>query len=166
MCGTNDMDDWNAHLTSLKAKHQNPLDYIKAANEDKKEWLNSLFPVIESAVDNWLSIVENAKLCYIPILPRPYWERMARDFGRELDNKVVNDIEKSLGVKVKYLKIRSLFENERRSQNRHGNLDNIVAGFMKEDSTHLNAKGNTILVRDISIPIMDNWGNSLEELRS
>ena len=166
VCGTNDADDWNAHLASLKAKHQNPLDYVRAANRDKKEWLDSLYPVIESAVNNWLSKVQNVKLCYIPIFPRPYWDRMARDFARELDNRVVNGIEKNLEKKVKYLKIRSLFENPRRTQNKHGNLDNVVAGFMKEDSIHLNAKGHAILVRDISIPIMDNWGNSLEELQA
>ena len=100
---------------------------------------------------------------FIPTMPRPYWDRLTLDFMRMLDSKVLHDSREELGIKLKPLSIRSLFSYKKRKHATNGELDSLIRGFLDEDSTHLNTKGYAVLTRDISIPIMDYWGELMKE---
>ena len=66
---------------------------------DSKEWLDSLFPVICDAFENWQSKVEGVKFGYIPVICRPYWCDEAFTFAKKFDEKIIWDLKFKLGLR-------------------------------------------------------------------
>ena len=86
------------------------------------------------------------------------------DFTRDLDSLISKQIKKNLGLKIKFLSIRHLFESIMRKEAKNGWLDTVLPGLLMEDSVHLNLKGYTVMVRNISAPVLTYWGTEREKV--
>ena len=113
-------------------------------------------------VDDWLPKIKNSRFGYLPITPRPYWDRETIAFAHSLDMKVVNCIKKDLKIKVRMLNNRSLFVNTKRVDSHLSGKDDVMVGFMDDDSTHYNYLGYCALVQDLAVAIVDYWSNEKE----
>ena len=71
--------------------------------------LGSLKPHIDNFYLDLKNHVNDAKLGYVPILPRYWWHKLARQFALDLDFYVCAIMPKKLNIKVKRLTTRSLY---------------------------------------------------------
>ena len=155
--GTNDCDDMNCHLEHLKAMNLDPEVLAKSIERDSKDWLDSLFPTICDAFENWRSKLEGVRFGYIPVITRPYWCSEAFTFAKQMDEKIIWDLKFKLGLKVKELNTRTLNTYINKWHVPANSKDTVLPGLLDTDSVHLNEKGYIVLVRDLSIPIIDYW---------
>ena len=163
-CGSNDADDLDVHLQNLKRNCDRDEEFNQQAMEDIDTWLEDLYPCALSAYTDWHYRVPEARLGLVQINPRPYWNNITLDFARRLHARILKGIKEDMDIKLRSFSARSLFTHPDYRDAPHGAQDEIIKGFLKSDSTHLNAKGNRIFARDLSIPLVNYWAKERSKL--
>ena len=153
--GSNDTDDFHSH--DFKLRHDlSKEDYVMQSAIDMELWLAQLCPVIEKTITNISHDLSRTKLYYIPIIPRSYWNKPARDFGNKLDYYIKKTLSREHNITVNALELPSLFKNKCTTYKYI--YQDVIPGFLQSDNLHLNQWGYEALIRDLTVPIMDFVG--------
>ena len=155
--GSNDCDDLNAHLVDLK-KNNSHADYIMKADVDSALWLEALKPHIKNFYLEILYRDRDAYICYLPIMPRFWWLSETRRFMNYMNYYVITKLGKEIGTKIKNIPCRSLYKTIDHASTNELVQDDIMTSFLEFDCVHLNKWGNEVMIHDLALSLVGNWG--------
>ena len=159
--GSNDVDDYNNCTLSAPPNGIYDIDFNDCATAIMEKWLSQLKPVIVSAITHVRDILPmNTKLFYLPILPRIWWHKKARDMANKLDHFVTVTLRREHNIHINMTSIATLVRYPAISE--YDNIyKDVLPAFMETDNTHVNLWGYEAILRDIAPSIMAFKGSGL-----
>ena len=149
--GSNDCEDVNACFEYLKLWNSYE-DYLQQMKLESDLWLTALKPHIRSFFKAILDRNKAAYICYLPIMPRFWWLEETCTFMGHLIYYVLAQLGWELGTNIKCIPCRSLYKNPIRS----------CANGLEYDCVHLNRWGNEVMIHDVALGLVGNWGATIQ----
>ena len=128
--------------------HESTDEFYERTQRDYTTWLDDLKPFIRNYFLDLPSHAPNARYGYIPIIPRYWWHRLARQFARDIDFYICALMPKEIGIPVKRIPTRSIYYYEDKAKLPLGVHDDVVKAFIDDDKTHLVHNGYELVVMD------------------
>ena len=110
--GSNDCDDFNGHVMDI-LHHEDTETFYDRVPRDYNTWLNSLKPHIKNYFLDIKSHAKNAKLGYVPVIPRYWLHKFAREFAHDLDFYILAILPSEIRTKIKKIPTPSLYYHEK-----------------------------------------------------
>ena len=125
------------------------------------EWLANLKPEIRQLFSEITARRQYARIGYIPIIKRDYWNHETRNFANDIDFYVMSGMKREGGPRVKVLETRSLYKYPAKSDVPIGAPDDVLPSFLQEEGTHINYWGYNCILNDITPHILNYWAHCL-----
>ncbi len=160
--GSNDADDF-FHRTQEHNDILNEGTYLNKVEEDSQVWRKLLKSDIKAVFKELTDRAPSARIGYVPIIQRDYWNKPTGDFADSLDFYIYAQLCHEDGPKVKCLETRSLYNYIKKSDVPAHMNDDVITAFLQDDGLHLNNWGYEALLNDMAPPVMTYWSSIVHQ---
>ena len=160
--GSNDADDY-FHRTLVHLSDEHEHTYLTHVEQDAQEWKRNLKPVIKTVLKELTDHAPQAKLAYLRIIQRDYWNAATRDFTDKLDYYISAELYKEGGPKIRCLESRSIYNYVKKYEVPAHQNDDVITAFLQSDGLHLNNWGYEAVLNDIAPNIMSYWSSVVRQ---